>query len=325
MCEANRNGTDVEVPDTKRQVPVLHVFLDEDHIALQKDKAGRKSTIIPVGVVAEGVFKEGRDPDGDGRRRLLNPTSFVPPDLKSKTLVDEIDAFIETTYDLCALKKIVVHGDGAGWISKALDDTAGTVVHALDGFHLQRELRHFAGRFTETKKERNKLRRKLENALSANDKEEFERIVMECSDSTADQTLKDKSAKFLKFIMKNWRAAAARMDKDVSVLGSCTESIVQHTLYCRMSTDPLSWSVRGASVISTWRVARLNGMDLLQSAPQSGQENPYTKHIQELAEKTAAQPLNWDIFSPAQEPFDCNSGTQHLIRLITAEQNVAAV
>lgn len=312
-----------ELPDMPRQVKELQIFLDEDHIALQKDPGGQKSTILPVGCIAEGIYTEGSE-ENPGRRRLLNPVFFTSPDLKSQTLVDEIASFIQTTYDLTVLEKVVVHGDGAGWIGKALDDALNTT-HALDGFHLQRELRHFTSWCFTQKKDRNKLRRKLEKALRTNDQVGFERIVTEHTAGIIDQKVKDKCTRFLKFMRNHWAAASSRFDKKTVTVGSCTEAIVQHVLSCRMSTEPRSWSRTGAAVIATWRTAQINGVDLLHPSPDEQLESPYASHIQKLAAEVAAQPVNWDIFEPVPEAFDRNSGTQRLLGMLSSCQTAQAV
>ena len=313
-----------ELPDMMRQVKELQIFLDEDHIALQKDPDGKKSTIVPVGCIAEGIYTEGKSEENPGRRRLLNPVFFTSPDLKSKTLVDEIAAFVETTYDLTVLEKVVVHGDGAGWIGKALDDTLNTT-HALDGFHLQRELRRFTSWCFTQKKDRNKLRRKLEKALGTNDEAEFERIVTEHMAGIFDQKVKDKCTKFLDFIKNHWAAASSRFDEKTVTVGSCTESIVQHVLSCRMSTEPRSWSRIGAAVVATWRTAQINGVDLLHPNPDEQIQSPYASHIRKLAAEVAAQPLNWDIFEPVPEAFDRSSGTQRLLGMFFSCRAAQAV
>lgn len=304
------------LPPVLRAVEVLHIFLDEDHIALQKEK--RKSTTMPVGAVAEGLYKEGRSPECEGRSRLLGRQVFVAEDLLSKTLLAEITAYIQTHYDLTVLKEIVVHGDGAGWINKAFDDDFPNVRHVFDGFHIQRELRHFAGRFTSTKKERNKLRRELEKALEAKDQTAFTEIVQRCAATQpTDPTIQKKCSEFQQFISRHWTAACNRFTKDVIVIGSCTESIVQHVLSSRLSSIPCSWSADCAAVIGTWRAARLNGVDVLHPTPLQKEGAGYTKIVRDAAAKLAAEPLNWDIFSPPPFIFDGNSATRHLLDMIS--------
>lgn len=306
-------------PDVLRTAEELHIFMDEEHIALQKDKAKRKSTIMPLGIVAEGFWNEGKDSDNPGRRRLLDPVVFIPSDLKTKTLVKEISGYIQSVYDLSSMRRIVVHGDGAGWICKAFDDDFN-VVHALDGYHLQNPLRTFVARFAETKRDKTRIRKKFEKLLEENKKDEFMKLVDQYTASLDENDIstRKKCTTFKEYCENHWDAAAARMNSKDPVPGSCTEALVQHCLSARMSSFPCAWSRTCAGVIGSWRAARLNGVDLKHPKESERQAGPYAEYIRQEMEALTTGPFNWNLSENASFNFDGNSGTQHMLSKMAA-------
>lgn len=64
------------LPETKRKVREIYVFMDEDHAHRQSNKAAGVKTgcqMVPFAVVCEG-----REKVCEGRHRLINPQAFVP-------------------------------------------------------------------------------------------------------------------------------------------------------------------------------------------------------------------------------------------------------
>lgn len=117
-------------------VPCLLVEADGVNIALQREK--RKRAEIKVGIAYEGW-----EEINEGRYRLSNKTSYCQ--------IAEGDSFWEGfslklagKYDLTKIERIVVGGDGAGWVKGGVDLLGGTF--QLDRFHLLRSLRQALGK-----------------------------------------------------------------------------------------------------------------------------------------------------------------------------------
>ena len=127
----------------KRKVEILDVYADEDHVHLQKPgkEKGKKSKIVPLVTVTEGKIKVGKN-----RYATVNPMHFVDEQMDTDSLWESVEGYILKTYDMDYLKEIRLHGDGAKWISKGLENFPN-VVRVLDGFHLQEYLKSLSRKF----------------------------------------------------------------------------------------------------------------------------------------------------------------------------------
>ena len=296
-----------EVPATKRVAEILHIYMDEDHIALQHTPK-KKHTIVPFAVVAEGLRKEGKD--GTGRNRLINPAYFVSRDLSTKAVAAESAGYIAATYDLSALKHIYVHGDAGSWIRKALEDEIGAE-HVLDGFHLTRELNRFARRFPDSEKQ---IQKTLKAALKRDDWEAFDAEAAAWEAKAADESQKKKCGQFRTFMKNNWKAAVLR--QDTNIIGSCTEPQVQHLCSCRISSLPMSWSLEGVGSLMMLRAARANGVDIRRPKKAEQQTGGYARLLEEERQAGIGGRHDWSVFEYEHWSFNQDSGTQHLIKLI---------
>ena len=117
---------------------VLHIFADEDHVHL---KDGR-SAIVPLVTIAEGI-----DASNPKRHRLINPLHIAGYGMDAEAFNDQAEACVNERYDLKQVKRIYIHGDGAGRIV-ALGERFPNAEHVLDGFHLEKYLKklgHYNG------------------------------------------------------------------------------------------------------------------------------------------------------------------------------------
>lgn len=306
-----KNSTDTalfEVPVQKRQVKILNVYMDEDHIALQH--AGRKKhAIVPFAVVAEGVQKENEGCEL-GRNRLINPRYFVSRDLRAKSVAVETAGYIAAEYDLKFVEHIYVHGDAGSWIRKALEDEIGAE-HVLDGFHLTREITRFARRFPQDCRT---ILRTLKAALKNDDFAAFDAEAAAREASAPDESCKKKCRAFRTFFKNNWKPAVLRQDK--TIIGSCTESQVQHLCSCRISSVPMSWSLRGVGSLMMLRAAQANGVNIARPKKEEQQTGGYARLLEEERRSGIGGKHDWSIFEHEHMTPNQDSGTQHLLKLI---------
>ena len=116
----------------------LHLFADEDHVHL---KDGR-SAIVPLVTITEGI-----DTSNPKRHRLNNPLHIGGYGMDAEAFNDQVEACVNERYDLNQVKRIYIHGDGAGRIV-ALGERFPNAEHVLDGFHLEKYLKklgHYNG------------------------------------------------------------------------------------------------------------------------------------------------------------------------------------
>ncbi|WP_177159754.1 UPF0236 family transposase-like protein, partial [Anaerobranca gottschalkii] len=103
-------GLKKERTSTKRELKVLHIDADEDHVALQDGK----KAIVPLISIYEGLERTGK------RNKCLNVHHISSYGKEIEELWLEAADWIYDTYEIDALERIYIHGDGALWIKEGL-------------------------------------------------------------------------------------------------------------------------------------------------------------------------------------------------------------
>jgi hypothetical protein len=225
-------------PTTRKNIGELHIFADEDHVSLQD--GGTK--IVPLVTISEGLSVVGKN-----RRRLINPTHFTSDISDIESLWKRVYAYADKAYNLGRVERIFIHGDGAGWIKRGLDEFGGAIF-ALDGFHLRKRLIPFisvAGSEC------------IYKLLNEGKREDFElvarAVIYDCKDASKKKALTEN----LKYVLNQWDGVVTRSAGHV--IGSCTEAQVSHVLSQRLSRNPMGWSEAGANAMASLRVYVKNG------------------------------------------------------------------
>ena len=225
-------------PDMRSEVSELHIFADEDHVSLQD---GRRK-IVPLVTIAEGLKGVGK-----GRRELIHRVHFTSDISDVESLWSRVYAYADKTYDLGSVERVVIHGDGAGWIKRGLD-TFCDARFALDGFHLRKRLMSLISAAGSDC---------VYALLEANRREDFEllgrALIRDCKDCSKKKRLKED----LKYVLNQWDGILTRLKGDV--IGSCTEAQVSHVLSQRLSRNPMGWSEAGVNAMASLRVYIKNG------------------------------------------------------------------
>ena len=219
----------------------LHLFADEDHVHL---KDGR-SAIVPLVTITEGI-----DTSNPKRHRLIDPLHIAGYGMDAEAFNDQVEACVNERYDLNKVKRIYIHGDGAGRIV-ALGERFPNAKHVLDGFHLEKYLKKL-GHYNGAAQRMGALRA----ALRDGNWETYRKLL---GNIYALQTGKDRenSKAVIRYLWNNRQAAHLRYDSDIC--GSCTESLVSHVLSERLSRTPLAWSERGLAQMTMLVVYNKNG------------------------------------------------------------------
>ena len=112
--------------EPKRKVKELHLFADEDHVHMQREgrAKGKKSRMVPLVTVTEGIEKESK-----GRNRTRNAMHFVDENFDTKALWKSVEGYIGASYDIESIEKIYIHADGGKWITNGLESFSNVTGH----------------------------------------------------------------------------------------------------------------------------------------------------------------------------------------------------
>lgn len=231
----------LEEVETRKQVKVVHVQADEDHVAMQD---GRRDAIVKLVAIHENAVQIGKNRWQLPQRHLLSSYKEPVEDFWLR-VADEISRRYGDREDL----RIYIHGDGANWIRGGTGWLRNSHF-VLDKFHVKRLLNRVTGNNKEYKQCIWDLfewdRRDLINALV---RQCIENKV--CAENTGEE--------FIKYIRNNWDGIQIWFDERHNVGGSCAEGLVSHVLSSRLSSRPCAWFDEGLETISQLRVHVLNG------------------------------------------------------------------
>ena len=219
----------------------LHLFAYEDHVHL---KDGRNA-IVPLVTIAEGI-----DTSNSKRHRLINPLHVAGYGMDAEVFHDQVEACVNERYDLNAVKRIYIHGDGAGRIVK-LGECFPNACHVLDGFHLEKYLKKL-GHYNGAAQRMGALRA----ALRDGNWKTYRNLLGAIYNLQAEKD-RERCKEIIRYMWNNRQAAHMRYHSDIC--GSCTESLVSHVLSERLSRTPLAWSERGLEKMTMLVVYRKNG------------------------------------------------------------------
>ena len=125
----------------KKEIKVLYIEADEDHVALQGKKAKKESSgktqriIMPRLVyVHEGIDHE----KSTRKRKVLKNTRYFGGEYKnSEQIWLEVAEYIDKIYEMGSVEIIYLSGDGAAWIKQGLDWIPKSRF-VLDNYHLNK-------------------------------------------------------------------------------------------------------------------------------------------------------------------------------------------
>ena len=304
---------EAEVGKPKRRVKELHIFADEDHVHMQKEgkEKGKKSKMVPLITVTEGVEEESK-----GRNRTKEAVHFVDEKFSTKELWKSVEGYIGASYELDIVENIYVHGDGGQWIKNGLENFSN-VKRLMDGFHLEKRLKEAASRFPNRK-----LRRRIKEAIEEDDRKKLDRIIQSLCEASEDGKDKEFVSELGKYLFGNYEAIRNRMI--YGEVGSCTEGQVSHILSERFSRDPLGWSEEGLGKLTKQRIyiknrGKIEARDFKDKDRGKGSYGEYAERIIEDACEGA---IDFSIFERREPVFDGSSGTQTLIRRLSMNRGI---
>lgn len=264
----------------KKSVDYLYIEADEDHVSLQfREKKGdlkenenhqkNNCLITKLVYVHEGI--ENESPKSK-RHKLVNPYYFcrVCSGKENEKFWDEVYEYIADYYDLSTVKKIYVSGDGGAWIKAGMKRIAG-ITYVLDEFHLEKYLTKLTSHMLDS---RDDAKEELRKIIRFKKKDDFSKKADELKGYLKDDTGLKRMNEAEEYILSNWMAARARLLHKDGVKGCSAEGHVSHILSARMSSRPMGWSIKGASVMAQLRAYYLNGGNVLELVRYQKKELP---------------------------------------------------
>jgi len=260
----------VEIKQDKRCVKVLYIEADEDHVALQ-DGGLIETKLVYV--------HEGRKKVSKNRYKLLNVRYFSGVYANSDELWVEVLDYIDKAYDMDAIEKIYLSGDGAPWIKNGLGWIKGSI-YVMDRYHLSKYVTQATAHMGYTTPI-------MWGYINAKDKDRVKELFKAIVSTTEPETKRRSVDEARRYILGNWDGIMRQYDVDYT--GCSAEGHVSHILSSRLSSRPLGWSKTGVDQMSRLRVFIANGGNVydmfMQKKKAAANEARQVKVDQEIIRK----------------------------------------
>ena len=300
--------------EPKRKVKELHLFADEDHVHMQREgkTKGKKSRMVPLVTVTEGVEEESK-----GRNRTINAMHFVDENFDTKALWKSVEGYIGASYDIESIEKIYIHADGGKWITNGLESFSN-VTRVMDGFHLEKRLKEVSRKFPGSN-----LRQRIKAAIERGDRKKLDMLMQEMYARSQDKKQIEYTTKLGRYLTENFEEIRNRLKSDT--VGSCTEGQVSHILSTRFSRNPMGWSEEGLGKLSKQRVyiknkGKIEASDFKKKEKSGG--DSYREYADRIIEEACRGAKDFSIFEKQGPIFDGASGTQMAIRHMGMNRNI---
>ena len=300
--------------EPKRKVKELHLFADEDHVHMQREgkTKGKKSRMVPLVTVTEGVEEESK-----GRNRTINAMHFVDENFDTKALWKSVEGYIGASYDIESIERIYIHADGGKWIASGLASFSN-VTRVMDGFHLEKRLKEVSRNFPGSN-----LRQRIKAAIEKGDRKKLDMLMQEMYARSQDKKQIEYTTKLGRYLTENFEEIRNRLKSDT--VGSCTEGQVSHILSNRFSRNPMGWSEEGLGKLSKQRVyiknkGKIEASDFKKKDKSGG--DSYREYADRIIEEACRGAKDFSIFEKQEPIFDGASGTQMAIRHMGMNRNI---
>lgn len=251
--------------DEKKELKTLYIDADEDHVSLQylehkgDIKKPRTNTVMPrIIYVYEGV-----DTDEEGRPRLINTKYFGGvydgQDATSKLWTEVLD-YLNDAYDMDAVDRIYINGDGANWIRTG-EKIIPKSKFALDKYHMHKYIIAATSHLEDsTDDARSEIYQAIHKKKKWMAEGAFDKIIAVTEKETKCKAVEHAKA----YILGNWSGIMLSMKSQDENVRCSAEGHVSHVYADRMSSRPLGWCQTGADKMSRLRIYRQNQCDMLE-------------------------------------------------------------
>jgi hypothetical protein len=235
----------------KRDVRVLYIEADEDHVAHQtKRSKDRSRCLMPKLIyVHEGIDLE----KSTAKRKVLKHVRYFGEDCYPEDLWLQVAQYISDQYNEEKIETVYISGDGAAWIKQGLKwiDKSRFV---LDNHHLNKYIKIATAHLNDEA-----IYQGLKDALDWPDKEMAQKVFARILKLTESETKRDAVKEAKKYIMNNWDGIAIKSEKGYEIVGCSAEGHISHVLSDRLSSRPKGWSKTGVNQMVKLLVYKKNG------------------------------------------------------------------
>lgn len=222
----------------KRKIKVLHISADEDHVPMQDGD----NALVPLITVYEGLRWVCK-----GRYECIDPRHFSDYGKKIEDLWIEVSDWIYENYE--GVKKVYIHGDGAGWIRSGLGHITRSVF-VLDEYHRNEAVMRATGAQPEARED-------LRESLRDCDRKKFYGLIKQLKLNAKTDNELERISDLKKYIRNNWDGIETKKKEKCG--GCCAEGQVSHVLSARLSSRPMGWSREGLAAMTKLRTFWVNG------------------------------------------------------------------
>ncbi len=227
----------LEEREERKKCEYLYIEADEDHISEQGETDSEGDGML--GKLA--YLYESKKKIGKNKRELVNTfyqSGIYEGPEKNKRFWEQMEEYIEKTYDMDYLKTVYVIGDGGGWIRSAENHIVYSKL-CMDKYHVAKYINSAANQMLD---EKDIARERIYTCIYKHRKKGLEEVFDEMLCSANNQKPVEDAKNYL---LNNW-SALMRTYHDKNLYGSSTEGHVSNVLSARMSSRPMAWSKRGA-------------------------------------------------------------------------------
>jgi hypothetical protein len=254
------HSVEVKQPDVvvneKKDINILYIEADEDHVALQgknfkkeNTEKTRRISMPRLVYVHEGIDHE----KSTGKRKVLKNTRYFGGEYKnSEILWLEVAEYIDEVYKMDSVDVIYLSGDGAAWIKQGLDWIPKSKF-VLDNYHLNKYIKEATAHLDDEA-----ITQGLRDGLDEADKDLVKRVFDKILEKTEIETKQNAVKDARRYILNNWVGIEIKLD-NFNIVGCSAEGHVSHIYSDRLSSRPKGWSTKGADQMSQLRVFKKNG------------------------------------------------------------------
>lgn len=251
--------------EEKKELKTIYIDADEDHVSLQylehkgDIRKPRINTVMPRMI----YVYEGIDADEEGRPKLRNAKYFggvYDGQEAISRLWTEVLDYLNDAYDMDAVKKVYINGDGASWIRRG-EKIIPKSKFALDKYHIHKYIIAATSHLEDSKDDaRSEIYRAIHKKKKWMAEGVFDRII-----SITEKETKRKAVENAKgYILGNWSGIMLSMKTQDTNVRCSAEGHISHVYADRMSSRPLGWCKTGADKMSRLRIYRQNQGNMLE-------------------------------------------------------------
>lgn len=251
--------------EERKELKTIYIDADEDHVALQYlEQKGdirkpRINTVMPrIIYVYEGV-----ETDEEGRPGLINARYFgglYDGQEAASRLWTEVLDYLNEAYDMDAVERVYINGDGASWIRTG-EKIIPRSKFALDKYHMHKYIIAATSHLEDSAED---ARSEIYRAIHRKKKWMAEGVFDQIIGSTDKETKRKAVEQAKAYILGNWPGILLSMKSQDSNVRCSAEGHVSHVYADRMSSRPLGWCRTGADKMSRLRIYRQNQGNMLE-------------------------------------------------------------